>query len=42
MSTASTEVHLYKDNIELASSPRTITDNTSFSIFEITDADLDI
>ena len=38
-STDTTTVHLYKDNVEMASSPRKITDTTAFSIFEITNTD---
>ena len=34
-------VHLYKNRIELQSSPRTIKDLTGFSYWEIADADLD-
>lgn len=38
--TASVVVHLYKNGIELDSSPRTVTDFSAFNIFEIADADL--
>lgn len=36
------EVHLYKDSIEIDSSPRIITDTSAFSIFEITDGDMNV
>lgn len=41
-STDSAIIHLYKNNIELVSSPRTITEKTKFSTFEITDGDLNM
>ena len=40
-STGSTDVHLYKDKIEQEGSPRTITDFSDFTYWEITDATFD-
>lgn len=39
-STSEATVHLYKNNIELVSSPRKITNSADFAIFEIVDSDL--